>query len=148
LAEQAIAACLANMPLQSPVGSADANAVEAKSRLFLQYFTFFMNVTNRCRIDPDGASGSADTSLPLSTTTSHVARASEPVVQFAGADDAAGLTTAGALQNAGAGQKESSSAAASAASQKRRDEMPRATSVQRKSCVCRMLFFVYFFIDS
>lgn len=46
---KAISACLAGLPLQ-PLYANDGNPMEAKSKMFLKYFTFFMNVTNRCRV--------------------------------------------------------------------------------------------------
>eukprot|EP00052_Salpingoeca_macrocollata_P027084 m.255425 g.255425 ORF g.255425 m.255425 type:complete len:2782 (+) comp22689_c2_seq1:322-8667(+) len=47
---KAIAALLRNLPLQQLYDD-ETDQMEAKSKLFLKYFTFLMNVTNRCR-DP------------------------------------------------------------------------------------------------
>lgn len=45
---QAIATLFSGLPLQ-PLDDDEADVMSAKSKLFLKYFTFLMNITNRCR---------------------------------------------------------------------------------------------------
>jgi len=45
---QAMATLLSGLPLQ-PLDDDEADVMSAKSKLFLKYFTFLMNITNRCR---------------------------------------------------------------------------------------------------
>eukprot|EP00054_Salpingoeca_dolichothecata_P028574 m.218407 g.218407 ORF g.218407 m.218407 type:complete len:2785 (-) comp26259_c1_seq1:68-8422(-) len=54
---KAMAALLEQLPLRV-VYDDEADQMEAKSKLFLKYFTFFMNVTNRCRFSPTTQLGS------------------------------------------------------------------------------------------
>eukprot|EP00051_Salpingoeca_urceolata_P003452 m.57787 g.57787 ORF g.57787 m.57787 type:complete len:2607 (+) comp12795_c0_seq1:372-8192(+) len=46
---KAISSLLAGLPLQPVRDDESADVMIAKSKLFLKYFTFFMNVTNRCQ---------------------------------------------------------------------------------------------------
>ncbi|EDQ90230.1 uncharacterized protein MONBRDRAFT_16390, partial [Monosiga brevicollis MX1] len=55
---------LLGLPLQ-PVEDAPKDRVAAKSRLFLKYFTFLMNLTNRCnRLESEGSERPGRTRLP------------------------------------------------------------------------------------
>lgn len=71
---KATSALLAGLPLQ-PLYDDDTDQTEAKSKLFLKDFTFFMNVTNRSNkkthVQRDSTGATADFVAPLPTSTSH-----------------------------------------------------------------------------